>query len=79
MYMQVASFSSKGIQAAYVSADQKDEEIIGGVIEARYKIVFFTPEMLLLKRKFRSLLMSPAYSSCLKALVVDEAHTVKQW
>ena len=40
MYMQVTSFSSKNIQAAYVSAGQKDEEIIGGVIKAIYIIVF---------------------------------------
>lgn len=77
--MQASSFSSKGIPTAYIASDQEDDLVIKGVVEAKYKLVFFTPEMLLLKNKWRSLFMTPAYSQCLKALVVDEAHTVKKW
>lgn len=41
--------------------------------------MFFTPETLLLTKKWKELLMSPIYVKCLRAIVVDEAHTVKKW
>ena len=41
-------------------------------------MVFFTPEVLLLQKKWRNLLMTPTYSDCLRAIVVDEAHAVKK-
>ena len=44
-----------------------------------FKVVFFTPEVLLLQKKWRNLLMTPTYSDCLHAVVVGEAHTVKKW
>ena len=79
IYIQVASFSAKGLLSAYITADQEDITIIQGVTEGNYKLVFFTPEMLLLKKKWRYLLTTPQYSENLKAIVVDEAHTVKKW
>ena len=42
-------------------------------------MVFFTPEVLLLQKKWQNLLMTPTYSDCLRAIVVDEAHAVKKW
>ena len=77
--IQVASFSAKGILSAYITADQEDTTIIQGVTEGNYKLVFFTPEMLLLKKKWRYLLTTTPYSENLKGIVVDEAQTVKKW
>jgi len=47
---QAANFSSKGIPTAYMDADQNDELVISRIMEGKYKIIFFTPEMLLLKK-----------------------------
>ena len=44
-----------------------------------YQIVFFTLEMLLLNKQWRSLLKSEIYHKHLHGLIVDEAHTVKKW
>ena len=49
------------------------------VCEAAYQVVFFTPEALLLNRQWRQLMSTEAYSRRLRALVVDEAHTIKKW
>ena len=42
-----------------------------------YKLVYFTPEMLLLNKHWRVMLTSKVYTQNLQALIVDEAHTVK--
>ena len=50
-----------------------------GVFKGEYSLfVFFTPELLLL-RKWRDLFHSKPYMSRVRAFVVDEAHTVKKW
>ena len=77
--IQVASFSAKDIFTAYIGADQENTEVIQGVTEGSYRMVFFTPEMLLLKKKWRHLLTLPPYSHNLKGIVIDEVHTVKKW
>ena len=42
-------------------------------------MVFFIPEIILSKQKWRELLLSESYTRHLRALVVDEAHTIKKW
>ena len=42
------------------------------------QLVYFTPEALLDNRKWRRLLQSVEYSTRVKVLVIDEAHTVKK-
>lgn len=76
---QVASFCAKGLRTAAVSGEGKDEEVVGGVLQGNYQLVFFTPEAMLLSRKWRRMLTSDVYARSLRALVVDEAHTVKKW
>ena len=78
-YTQAASFSAKGLPAAYISADQEDTHVIRGVEEGEYKIVFFTPEMLLLNKKWRKIFTTSHYVQNLRALVLDEAHVMKKW
>jgi len=65
--------------AAYISGCQEDPQVIRGVEEGKFKIVFFTPEMLLLNRKWRNLFSEAVYKHNLRALVIDEAHVVKKW
>ena len=65
---QVASFNVKGISSAYVNRDQHDKNILSGVINGNFKIVFFTPEMLLLNRNWRELLTINIYAENLRAL-----------
>ncbi len=50
-----------------------------GVKNGDYQLVLFIPEMLLEKKRWRRMLQGDVYSSRLRALVVDEAHTVKKW
>ena len=45
----------------YVTADQDNVEVLKGVQMGVYKIVFFTPEMLLLNKRWRRLLTSQIY------------------
>ena len=62
----------------YVSADQKNDDVLEGVRKGVYKLVYFTPEMLLLNKHWRVMLTSKVYTQNLRALIVDEAHTVKK-
>ena len=77
--MQVTNCIEKGLSSAYVTAEQKSEEVLQGVQDGIYKLVFFTPEMLLLNKCWRQLLMIQVYSENLHTVIVDEAHTIKKW
>ena len=48
------------------------------ILQGDYQIVFISPE-LLFTRQWRFMLLTEAYTSRLRAFVVDEAHTCKQW
>ena len=52
--------------AAYVAAEQQDKEVLRGVVNGAYELVFFTPEMLVLCEKWRALLRSKVYMQNLK-------------
>ena len=70
--------SAKGVAACYVAGDQEvlvKEHVMSG----DYQLVYFTPETLLDKKKWRRMLLGNVYASRLQAFVVDEAHTVKKW
>lgn len=75
---QVLAFTVKDIQAAYVSSDIS-HEVNTGVEEGQYQFVFFSPEQLLTKSSWRSMLRTDIYFENLVALVVNEAHCVKKW
>ena len=53
--------------------------MLSGVFEGKYQLIFFTPELLINKRKWRELLKGAVYESRLRAFVIDEAHTVQKW
>jgi superfamily II DNA helicase RecQ len=49
--------------------------MLSGVLEGEYQLIFFTPELLIGKRKWRELLREALYASRLRAFIIDEAHT----
>ena len=76
---QVESFGLKGLRAAYVSGEtQVNPEVVRGVVDGNFQLIFFSPEMLL-SRRWRRVLLSEPFQSHLVGLVVDEAHCVKSW
>ena len=76
--MQVTRFLAQKVPTALISGEQEDRNIIQGVVDGQYNIVFFTLEILLLTKIWRELLSSSTYySDHLHAVVIDEAHTVK--
>ena len=77
--VQVTRFLAQGVPTALISGEQEDINIIQGVVDDQYSNVFFTPEILLLTKKWLELLSSSTYSDHLHAVVIDEAHTVKKW
>ena len=77
--MQVSSFSSKGLSAAYVTGEPGNEDVKRGVRKGEYQLVFFTPELLINNKRWRKVLGGEIYSNRLRAFVIDEAHRVKKW
>ena len=56
-----------------------NEEVKDGVKNGNFRLVFFTPELLLERKRWRHLLQKEHYMKRLKGFIVDEAHTVKKW
>ena len=77
LLLKVTSLLAKGLKVACITSEQTDQDIVDDVVRGKYQIVMFTPEMILLNKKWRSMLSSSAYST-LQGLVIDEAHTVKK-
>ena len=48
-----------------------------GVKKGDYRLVFFTPEMLLERRRWRNMLKGEVYTTRLRTIAVDEAHCQK--
>ena len=75
---QVSSYSAKGIKAAFID-NESDTDKKASVKEGAYQIVLFSPEALISNCKWRLMLREPPYAARLVALVIDEAHCVKEW
>ena len=75
---QVASYSAKGIKAAFIDCES-DSDKKASVCEGAYQLVLFSPEALISNRRWRQMLREQPYASRLVALVIDEAHCVKKW
>lgn len=75
---KVRIFSAKGLKVGCVTGSTASS-VLSGVRKAEYQLVYFTPEELLLHRKWRELFQSEEYVNRLKVLVIDEAHTIKKW
>lgn len=54
------------------------ESVSEGVLAGKYKLLFFTPEAILNCGKWRHFIRETC-TDRMKALIIDEAHTVKMW
>ena len=77
--MQATTFSSKGLNAAYVSGELTDDLMKERVRRGEYQLVFFSPEMIINSKRWRKVIESDVYTERLQAFVIDEAHCVKKW
>lgn len=59
--------------------DDDDDEMKQCVTAGKFQLLFFTPEALLLGKRWRRLIASDSYQKRIKGLVIDEAHTIKKW
>jgi len=59
--------------------DDLDDELIYEINSGKFEIVYFTPESLVLNSRWRRMLSTEVYQKHLKAIAVDEAHTVPKW
>ena len=64
----------KGLKVGVIGVDSE-----AALVNGDYQIVFSSPEILFMRKKWRILLTSLVYSTQLRALVIDEAHTCKDW
>ncbi len=80
LHFKVMSFRARGLEVASVTGGSThNDEVMRKIVDGAYQLVLFTPEMLLQSRRWRDMLSNEVYTTNLKALVVDEAHTVKKW
>ena len=77
--VQVASFQTKGIKAAFVGKDQTDESIKSDVVAGEYSLVYISPESMLTNLRYREMFRSTVYQENLVCLAIDEAHCVEKW
>ena len=76
---QLASLSSLVLKVCCVNSELRDDSIKTRVLQEEYQLVLFTPEMLLNNRVWQKMLTTDVYSKRMRAFVIDEAHTVKNW
>ena len=75
---QVATLSAKGLSVGCITRESLDSER-AMALSRQYQLVLFSPEALLIVRRWREMLQSEVYKSRIVAFVVDEAHCVKKW
>ncbi|KAH6894808.1 P-loop containing nucleoside triphosphate hydrolase protein [Coprinopsis sp. MPI-PUGE-AT-0042] len=83
---QVVTFAGMGVKAVAVNSNHEfclksklilitHQALKGGV----YQILLISPELLLSRRFIDEMLCDRAFTSCVLAVVVDEAHVVSHW
>ena len=75
MKHQVDFFLSKGLAA--IKADRCSKESYRDIVNGKYQLVFISSEAILSHKKWRRLLLLEVYQKNLVALVIDEAHCVR--
>lgn len=76
MSNQADSFRAKGVRVAYVIGGMASEAIKRGVHAGKFKLVFITPELLILGKRWREMLTGDVYAKRLKAFVT---HCIAKW
>ena len=79
--IKALSCTRRGVSVGYVTDETvEDVEMRQGIECGKYQIVYFTPESLILnKRWIKMLKMNPVYQTRLTTIVFDEAHCIKKW
>jgi len=75
---QVCFCSSRELKSIKVGADCTNE-IKKKIVNAEYQIIYISPESFLARKRWRKLLLSDVYQQNLVAIVIDEAHFVRNW
>lgn len=70
---------ARGIKAAFVGIDQKDERVKDDVVNGHYSLVYMSPESMLTNLRYREMFRSSVYQENLVCLSIDEAHCVEKW
>ena len=76
---QVAKYSGSGLACAFVGEEQRDENVKEAVVRGQFQLLYMSPESLLCVLRWREMFLSSTYQSNLVAVVVDEAHCVREW
>jgi superfamily II DNA helicase RecQ len=76
MKEQCSKLNKLGFNATYIGKDASESDRI---IRGHFEFLFGSREQLVGVVKWREMLKSDVYTENLRALVVDEAHTVIQW
>ena len=77
--LQVAVLNSKGLAATYISSENREDLQLEKILRGEYKILFISPEMLMLNLAMREMLRTTVYKDNLVAFVIDEVHCVTKW
>ena len=72
--MQARSLSAiSGLSVGYICGDEDDSmSMKSGVEQGKYQLIFFTPESLLKRRKYRNIICSNEYQARIIGLAIDE-------
>ena len=62
-----------------VTSEDDSKKHYEEVINGQFQVIYIGPEMLLGTKKWRSMLESDRYQTCVCAVIIDEAHCVKKW
>ena len=73
---QVTSFRNLGLSAAYVGEKTVKRELF---VTGQIQMVLISPELLGKGTIWRDMLKAEVYHKHLVALVIDEAHLIKNW
>ena len=64
-------YGDRGVKAAYVGKDQKNESVKQQVLKGEFQLVFMSPESMLKVLKCREMFRSTAYQKNLVCLAID--------
>ena len=77
MQDQVATFTARGLCAAYIQGESGDD--VPAVLNGRVQLLYSSPETLILIPKWREMLRLDVYLNNVVCLAIDEAHLVEKW
>ena len=77
MIDQTKQFQGQGIIVEFVGEAQVDDDVIMAVISGKVQLMYIGTENILTSNRFWNMFRGKMYQENMKALVVDEAHSIK--